>query len=107
MPLLFAAVFGFILLDAVPSIGNWVEGFTAPDRARARQTCATAALAAAGEPAFARLIRDGEAHPTQDGFYVEQVVVGEKGDDGGEVRYAFSCYVDAQGQVVGTDKQPY
>lgn len=107
MPLLFLAVFAMALMEAVPPLGNWVEGLTAPQRVQARETCAGAALAAAADPAFARLIAEGEAHPTQNGFYVEKVVVGERGEGGREVRYAFSCYVDAEGRVVGTDKQPY
>lgn len=107
MPLLFVAVFAMVLIEAVPPLGNWVEGLTAPQRVQARETCASAALAAADDPAFARLIDQGEAHPTQSGFYVEKAIVGERGEAGREVRYAFSCYVDAEGRVVGTDKHPY
>ena len=96
MPLLFALVFGMVLLEAVPSLGTWVAGLTEPrGRVEAREICATAALSAAREPAFARLIERGEAHQTRGGYYVDGVVVGEKGEDGSEVRYGFSCYVDA------------
>jgi hypothetical protein len=96
----------FILREQVPAVDAWLEGWLAPERARARAACLEAALAASDRPEFTRLLARGAVGRTQAGYRVEGIRVGEMGPDGAERVYAFSCYLDAAGRLAGTHKQP-
>jgi hypothetical protein len=105
-PLIFAIVVLGILSERVPVLRDAREQLLHPATHRARTACHDAALAAAAQPAYARIVAEGEVHDTQGAQYVEGVRVGEMGPDGAEVVFEFSCYVDADGNVVKTHKQP-
>ena len=98
---------GFLILrQEVPAVDAWLEGWIAPERARARSTCIAAALDAATQPAFARVLMRGQVSETRAGYYVEGIRIGEMGPDGAERVYVFSCYLDTAGALAGTHRQP-
>ena len=90
----------------LPGFDDWTESLIAPERAAALAACRQRALESAARPAYARLLARGEAAPTQDGFYIKGIVVGEMGDDGSEVRMALSCYADSRGQLISATRAP-
>jgi len=94
-----------ILSDRVPTLRDARERLLDPDEYRARETCHKAALAAAEQPAYARIVARGAVHATQGAHYIEGVRVGQMGANGGEVTFDFSCYVDPDGSIVKTHKQ--
>ena len=106
IPLVIAVVAIMILADNIPALNDAREKLLHPAEYQARKACQAAALAAAARPAYARIRAPGEVHATQGASYVSGVSVGEMGETGGEVTYQFSCYVDPDGKVVKTHKQP-
>jgi hypothetical protein len=104
-PLVFALVVLAILADKIPAVHDAREKFLHPVEYQALKACHAAALAAAERPAYARIVKPGEAHATQGAQYVEGVRVGEMGQAGDEVTFDFSCYVEPDGKVVKSQKQ--
>ena len=104
-PLFFAVFVLAILTDRIPALRDARERVLRPAEYQARAACHAAALQAAEQPTFARIVADGEVHATQGAQYVKGVRVGEMGPGGDEVTFGFSCYVDAEGDVVKTHKQ--
>jgi len=106
VPLLILALFGlFIATQEIPQVRDWVEGVFSPEKASARKACHAALLATSEQPAFARIIESGKIEPTQDGFLVREVVLGEMGPNGEEVRQEVSCYLDRDGKIVRTYRE--
>lgn len=89
-----------------PAFDDWTESLIAPERAAALRACRQRALESSTTPSYARMLARGEAVPTQEGFYIKGVVIGEMGDDGTEVRVALSCYADAQGRLISATRVP-
>lgn len=106
IPLVFAVLVLVILADKIPALNDAREKLLHPVEYQARQSCQAAALAASARPAYARIRAPGKVHATQGASYVEGVSVGEMGETGGEATFEFSCYVDPDGKVVKTHKQP-
>jgi hypothetical protein len=106
IPLIFAVIVIAILSDRIPALNDARERFLHPAEYQARKACQAAALAEAARPAYARIRAPGEVHATQGASYVEGVSVGEMGENGGEVAYEISCYVDPDGKVVKVQKKP-
>jgi hypothetical protein len=104
-PLIFALVVLTILADKIPAVHDAKEKLLHPVEYQALKACQAAALAAAERPAYARIVKPGEAHATQGAQYVEGVRVGEMGQAGDEVTFDFSCYVEPDGKVVKSQKQ--
>lgn len=104
-PLVFAVVVLVILGDKIPAVHDAKEKLLHPEEYQARQACHAAALAAASQPTYARIVTPGNVHETQGAHYVEGVTVGEMGQAGGEVTFPFSCYVDPHGKITKTSKQ--
>jgi hypothetical protein len=105
-PLVFALVVLTILADKIPAVHDAKEKLLHPAEYQALKACQAAALTAAARPAYARIVNSGEAHATQGAQYVEGVRVGEMGQAGAEVTFDFSCYVEPDGKVVKSHKQP-
>jgi len=106
IPLAIAMVVLAILADRIPELGEARDRLLNPTEYQPRKACQAAALAAAGQPAYARIRSPGEVHATQEARYVEGVRVGEMGPNGAEVTYDFSCYIAPDGRVVKTYKRP-
>ena len=106
IPLVIAVIVVMILADNIPALNDAREKLLHPAEYQARKACHAAALAAAARPAYARIRAPGNVHATQGASFVEGVSVGEMGETGAEVTYNFSCYVDPDGKVVKTNKQP-
>ncbi len=105
VPFLFIVVIaGFILNDQVPAVNHWIQRIIAPKRYAAAEACRRAALQAATQPDYARIRNQGSVHETRNGFYVQDVEVGEMGAEGAETVYRFSCYADESGKLVKTHK---
>lgn len=105
LPLIFAVVVLAILADKIPAVHDAKEKLLHPVEYQALKACHVTALAAAERPAYARIVNSGRAHATQGAQYVEGVRVGEMGQNGGEITYDFSCYVEPDGKVVKSYKQ--
>jgi NaMN:DMB phosphoribosyltransferase len=96
---------GFILKEQIPAVDTYIDRLLKPQAWQATEACRQAVLAAVERPEFARMLEHGEANATQKGYYVDDIVVGEMGASGTEVRVRFSCYVDGEGKVVNTQRQ--
>lgn len=105
VPLAIGAMILVVLTQEVPQVQEWMEAMVRPEQSRARKACHTQALAAATHPDFARLLDRGNVHRTQNGYYIEAIVVGEMNADGKETLYRFSCYADPGGRVVNTHRE--
>lgn len=105
-PLILAFVVLSILADRIPALHDVREQLLHPGTYEARKACQAAALEAAEQAAFARIVAEGEVHSTQDALYVKGVRVGEMGPNGAEVTFDFSCYVGPGGNIVNTHKEP-
>ena len=106
VPLLILALFAlFIATQEIPQVHDWVEGLYSPDKASARKACHAALLATSEQPAFARIIESGKIEATQDGYLVREVVLGEMGPNGEEIRQQVSCYLDRDGKIVRTYRE--
>lgn len=99
-PLLFAVIVALILYDQVPAIRNAADRVLRPAEHQAQEVCQRAALAAAAEPRYARVVAPGKVHRTSGAYYVERVVIGEMGADGTETRFTYHCYVDPSGTLI-------
>jgi hypothetical protein len=106
IPLAMAIVVLAILADRIPELGEARDRLLHPTEYQPLKACQAAALAAAGQPAYARIRSPGQVHATQEARYVEGVRVGEMGPNGAEVTYEFSCYIAPDGRVVKTHKRP-
>lgn len=104
-PLVFAVVVLVILGDKIPAVHDAKEKLLHPENYQARQACHAAALAAASQPAYARIVTPGNVHETLGASYVEGVTIGEMGQGGSEVTFPFSCYVEPGGKIIKTSKQ--
>ena len=100
IPVLFVGAALFVLRDEIPWLGEWVQRLTDPAAAKAAEVCRDAALRAAARPDFTRVVRAGEVHATEGGFFVEGIELGEMGEGGAEQRYRFNCYIDRVGNLV-------
>ena len=107
--LIFAVVATFIAREEIPAFSSWVDRLLNAGKWTAAEACRKAALAATGNPGFARLTDNGKAEETGAGYYVGDVEYTLL-DAGGEPReYSFSCNVSRAGEVVsinGADDLP-
>ncbi|MEA3413345.1 MAG: hypothetical protein U9R74_17690 [Pseudomonadota bacterium] len=103
-------IIGAFVLAAVylasPRVQIAVESFLRPEAARARQGCLDAAQSQPNTPGFTRFLRYGKAHATPQGFYVDDVVIGEM-SEGFETELEFTCYIDRKGTIVGTARRAW
>jgi hypothetical protein len=106
LPFIFFAIIALVILrDQFPVVDGWLQRLMAPERWQAMEHCQRAALAAAKDPGFARVIDRGRVHETAAGYYIEGIRVGEPGDRGGEIPFLFQCYTDRDGKVVKSVRQ--
>ncbi len=101
IPLMFFLVLGgLVAYNEIPAFAQWWERLVAPQDWGAKQQCQQAALKAAANPAFARIIKPGELHRTSDGLYVDRLVIGEMAQGGAEQAVEYSCYLDSAAKLV-------
>jgi hypothetical protein len=101
IPLLFfVALAGLIAYNEIPAFAEWWERLVAAREWEAKRQCQQAALAAAANPAFARVVKPGKVHQTAEGLYIDGLVLGEMADGGVEQRVEYSCYLDSAGKLV-------
>ena len=105
VPALLLLVFGFIVAyHEIPALAQWWERLAEPQAWKAKQMCQQAALSEVARPAFARVLEPGEVHSTQDGLYVEGLMLGEMSETGAEQAVAYSCYLDSAGELVRVNR---
>lgn len=98
--LIFGLVGVFIARQEIPAFSGWVDRLLDAEAWTAGEACRRAALAATGNPGFARLTDNGKTEETDAGYYVGDVEY-EVLQTGGEQReYRFSCNVTRGGEVV-------
>ncbi len=101
MPFLMLFVFATLILkDQVPAVGDKIDAFFNPEGSAAVRVCRKAALSQSATPDFARLIKPGKANATNKGFFVDQLVIGEMDEQGGERRVDIACHIDQNGELV-------
>jgi hypothetical protein len=103
--LFFALLAGLIAHNEIPAFADWWERLVAAQDWEAKQQCQQAALAAAANPAFVRIIKPGKVHKTADGLYVDRLVLGEMGDAGAEQAVEYSCYLDSAAKLVQLNRR--
>jgi hypothetical protein len=98
-------LFGFIVAyQEIPAVADWWQRLVEPQAWRAGQLCRQAAIKRSARPAFARVLKPGKVHSTQDGLYVEGLVLGEMGATGTEEAVAYSCYLNGAGELVKVNR---
>jgi len=108
IPFLMVLVFGTLILkDQVPAIGDKIDSMINPQGFAAVQTCRKAALSQSTTPDFARLIKSGKANATKKGFFVNQLVIGEMNEQGGEQRMNIGCHIDQNGALIKLNRLAY
>lgn len=88
----------------VPVVDEWWQRTFHNRDWTMQQNCARAALAQSAERQFSRVIDEGKLHQTEDGYYLDGLLLGEKGADGAEQRIYYSCYLDTEGQLVNVTR---
>ncbi len=99
------SLIGFLILkEEVPQVESWYLRVVDKEKWLAGENCRRAAIGAAVNSDFARVVDNGTVHPTENGYYVEGVIVGEMGETGAEVRFEFSCYTHRDGSIVKSQR---
>ena len=100
IPFLILLVFGFVIArEEIPLVYEWSEKTFRPAVWSAKKTCQQAALGQAENRQYVRILKPGRLHKTQDGQYIDRLVLGEMGASGAEEMIEYSCYLDAQGKL--------
>lgn len=98
---------GFMIArEEVPAMRDFLDSLIDPSAHRAVVACREAALAASSSPAFAVVVRGGEAQSTPGGYVVRNLVIGEMVPGEGEVQVAHTCHVDRSGKLVQLHRSP-
>lgn len=98
--LVMALIAVLIARQEIPAVDDWWEKTFTPADWRLKQTCREAAFEMSDNRAFTRLVKGGEVHDTEQGFYVDRLVLGEMGRDGEEKRVEYTCYLDTSRNLV-------
>ena len=102
---LFMGLMAFLVLkEEVPQVERWFQRLMDEERWHAGENCRRAAIEAASKPDFARIVENGTVHPTEKGYFIDDIVIGEMGESGAEVTFRFSCYTRVDGSIVKTHK---
>lgn len=101
-------IVAFVLLviarEEIPAVSAWWEKtFNSRDWA-VMQACQQAALGSLPDRQFGRVVDAGKVHRTEEGFYVDKLVLGEMGPEGAEQKIDYSCYLDNGYQVVKVNR---
>jgi len=101
IPFLILLIFGTLILkDQVPAVSDKIDSMINPQGFAAVQTCRKAALSQSSTPNFARLIKSGKANATKKGYFIDQLVIGEMNDQGGERLMDIGCHIDQSGELI-------
>jgi hypothetical protein len=101
-------VAGVILLIAsqeIPGFRHAIDYYIAHESWQASETCNSKALQLGVSPDFMRIIEYGDVNKTENGFFIEKILVGEMAEQGGEQRFIVDCYTDPAGNLVRADRR--
>jgi len=100
IPVLFIAVIGLLIArEEIPAVHDWWQKTFSPDSWRAQNTCRQAVIDDSGNGKYLRVLKPGQVHNTMDGPYVENLLVVELAENGGEEKVEYTCYLDKQGEL--------
>ena len=100
MILIISIFVALIAIREIPLVSDMINQIISPELAKANKTCHHQAMQLSQQPNFARIVQYGQVTETQQGFLVNQILVGEMGDDGHEINYKVTCYTDSKGELV-------
>ena len=100
-----AGILLFIASQEIPGFRHAVEYYVAHESWQASETCNNKALQLGVSPDFMRIIEHGDVNKTEKGFFIENIIVGEMADQGGEQRFIADCYTDSAGNLVRADRR--
>ena len=95
----------FIASKEIPGFRSAIEYYTDQERWQAGESCRNKAIGLASSADFVRLIDWGEVHETTKGYFIENIVVGEMAEQGGEQKFSVDCYTDSKGKLVRADRK--
>lgn len=103
---LFIFIFAALMIarQELPLVDAWWQKTFQPALWAAQETCLQAAIATLPHPDFARSLHRGTLHNTEKGRYLEQITLGVMGESGREVIMNYSCYLDADNQLVSINR---
>lgn len=108
IPLLFVVIIATLILrDRFHQVDDLLRSVLQPAQQTAINNCRKAALAQSESPDFARIIKWGEVSPTQNGFLVNRLVIGELAENEGERRIQIDCHTRMNGEVATSHRKPY
>lgn len=101
VPALLISAFALLIAyEEIPAFANWWEKAFFPRNWQTKNTCQQAALKQSNNPDYARILKPGKVHKTENGAYVDRLVLGEMGQDGTEQKVEYTCYLDSAGALV-------
>jgi len=95
----------FIISQEIPGFRHAIDYYIAHDSWQARETCNSKTLQLGASPDFMRIIENGDVHKTENGFFIEKIIVGEMAEQGGEQRFIVDCYTDPAGNLIRADRR--
>jgi hypothetical protein len=93
-----------ILKEEVPQVEDWYQRLINEEKWSAGVNCRRAAIEAAKQSDFARIVDNGTVNSTENGYFIDGIVVGEMSDSGAEDHFGYSCYTKADGDIVKSGK---
>ena len=106
LPLVFAAgILLFIASQEIHGFRHAIDYYIAHESWQSSETCNNKALQLGVSPDFMRIIDYGEVHKTENGFFIEKILVGEMAEQGGEQQFIVDCYTDPAGNLVRADRR--
>ncbi|MEN8711584.1 MAG: hypothetical protein ABF326_05250 [Arenicellales bacterium] len=103
--IVFAGVILLIASQEIPGFRHAIDYYIAHESWQASETCNSKALQLGVTPDFMRIIEYGDVHKTENGFFIEKILVGEMAEQGGEQRFIVDCYTDPAGNLVRADRR--
>jgi hypothetical protein len=98
--LIFAAIAVLIAKQEIPAVDSWISRIVNEEAWQAVEACRQMALDTMTQPGYTRIEKRGKAKRTEDGFYVDRLMIAELLNSGEEIRHSFSCNVNRAGVVL-------
>jgi hypothetical protein len=95
----------FIASNEIPGFRHAIDYYVSHDRWQASESCMRKALQLGSSPDFVRIIKQGDVYRTEKGFFIENIIVGEMAEQGGERQFTVDCYTDSDGNIVRADRR--
>jgi len=101
IPVVLIGAFGLLIAyKEIPAFAEWWDQAFFPRIWQAQNTCQQAAIKQSNKPDYVRVLKPGKVHKTENGAYVDRLVLGEMDQDGAEQKVEYTCYLDSAGVLV-------